>query len=358
MFKIKIPLLAISASIIGMMTGCQNGNGGRIPAEQIITDEQSLTLKVGETKKIHAAVIPENTTDTAVLYESLSPEIASVTDKGEVTGLSEGETAIRISAGKAYSDCSVTVYSPEPPEIGDFYYSDGSWSTELDTEKKVIGIVFWCGDPGKDDPTLRQEHPDCTNGLAIAINGEQESGWQPYYLLYDNSISSWLDIYAPEYQTIITETGTQEEARGNLNKMIGYNNTKAIEIFNAAPENAQWKMDAVEKAVQYRETVPAPETSSDWYLPSAKELTLLAYGETDKNIYYYDHYAEITEIVNQRLSLLENSQLLCTHDFIWTYWAANESNEQEAFNVSHMSGGVFYSRKGIINYYARFILAF
>lgn len=137
MFKIKIPLLAISASIIGMMTGCQNGNGGRIPAEQIITDEQSLTLKVGETKKIHAAVIPENTTDTAVLYESLSPEIASVTDKGEVTGLSEGETAIRISAGKAYSDCSVTVYSPEPPEIGDFYYSDGSWSTELDTEKRL-----------------------------------------------------------------------------------------------------------------------------------------------------------------------------------------------------------------------------
>ena len=60
MFKIKIPLLAISASIIGMMTGCQNGNGGRIPAEQIITDEQSLTLKVGETKKIHAAALQKN----------------------------------------------------------------------------------------------------------------------------------------------------------------------------------------------------------------------------------------------------------------------------------------------------------
>lgn len=140
--------------------------------------------------------------------------------------------------------------------------------------------------------------------------------------------------------------------------MVGYNNTKAIEVFNAAPENATWPVEAVEKAGQYRQSVPAPENSSDWYLPSAKELTLLAYGDTDKNIYYTDSTTVIKELVNEKLSTLEDSQLLCTHDFIWTYWAANEFDEEEAYNVSMMSGATFYYKKGVINYFARFILAF
>lgn len=315
MMKTKDLFAAIA--VLPALASC-GGTEKEISAEDIILEETEFNMTVGETRQIKAEILPQNTTDTILLFDSSAPDIASVSENGLVTALSEGEAAIWVSAGEKHALCNVTVQCI-PAEIGDYYYSDGTWSSELDTDKTVIGIVFWTGNPGQDDPSLKKDHPECTHGLAVAINGEQES---------------------------------------TLNMMVGYNNTKAIEVFNAAPENATWPVEAVEKAGQYRQSVPAPENSSDWYLPSAKELTLLAYGDTDKNIYYTDSTTVIKELVNEKLSTLEDSQLLCTHDFIWTYWAANEFDEEEAYNVSMMSGATFYYKKGVINYFARFILAF
>ena len=309
--------LFAAIAVLPALASC-GGTEKEISAEDIILEETEFNMTVGETRQIKAEILPQNTTDTILLFDSSAPDIASVSENGLVTALSEGEAAIRVSAGEKHALCNVTVQCI-PAEIGDYYYSDGTWSSEPDTDKTVIGIVFWTGNPGQDDPSLKKDHPECTHGLAVAINGEQES---------------------------------------TLNMMVGYNNTKAIEVFNAAPENATWPVEAVEKAGQYRQSVPAPENSSDWYLPSAKELTLLAYGDTDKNIYYTDSTTVIKELVNEKLSTLEDSQLLCTHDFIWTYWAANEFDEEEAYNVSMMSGATFYYKKGVINYFARFILAF
>lgn len=66
---------------------------------------------------------------------------------------------------------------------------------------------------------------------------------------------------------------------------MGYNNSKATKAFNAAPENSQWKVEAMEYVISYREDYPAPESSSDWYLGSAKEMSMLAAGEYDGNIW-------------------------------------------------------------------------
>ncbi len=48
---------------------------------------------------------------------------------------------------------SVTFYQDNPPEevvlppkIGDFYYSDGTWSADLKTEVNPIGVVFYVGE--------------------------------------------------------------------------------------------------------------------------------------------------------------------------------------------------------------------
>ena len=71
----------------------------------------------------------------------------------------------------------------EGPKIGDFYYSDGTWSTTLDKSKTPIAVVFYAGDPSADDEGLRAEHPECTHGLAIALN-ETISSWQENYETY------------------------------------------------------------------------------------------------------------------------------------------------------------------------------
>lgn len=53
----------------------------------------------------------------------------------------------------------------------------------------------------------------------------------------------------------------------NLNKMLGYNNTKAIEAFNADEANEWWEVEIVTYVQEYATRPKSPENSSDWYAP-------------------------------------------------------------------------------------------
>ena len=68
-----------------------------VPTDQItgiqISDE-SLTLLKGTTKTLSASVLPWTVTDRSVTWTSSNPEVATVNDKGVVTGLVPGEAVI------------------------------------------------------------------------------------------------------------------------------------------------------------------------------------------------------------------------------------------------------------------------
>lgn len=157
--------------------------------------------------------------------------------------------------------------------VGYYYYADGTWSSEYTAgEPACIGIVFWVGDATKKDKTLKKDHPGCTHGLVVALNDVKDgtAAWQDQYSL----VQSWLDIHqSREYLSVASDT----YSGAPLHNIQGYNNTKAIEEFNAADANSGNLVQAVAKAAEYRNATPTPANSSKWYLPSAKELSLL-YG--------------------------------------------------------------------------------
>jgi len=64
-----------------------------ILAQQIVISEQEYTLKVGESKKITATILPANTTDTVIIWTISNSLIASV-DNGNVTAKDEGRAII------------------------------------------------------------------------------------------------------------------------------------------------------------------------------------------------------------------------------------------------------------------------
>lgn len=165
------------------------------------------------------------------------------------------------------------------PKIGDFYFSDGTWGTASNSAKTVIGIIYWLGDPTATDAALKREHPNCTHGLVVALD-QKSSPWQKNYERYGNKISKWVETNITDYSVPCSDGGDNDP----LQDILGYNNTKAIEAFNAAEENADWKVEAVEYVVNYRSEVPAPASSSNWYLPSPKELSLLWTGEIQGTI--------------------------------------------------------------------------
>ncbi len=333
-------------------------------------DKSELSVIKGGSAQLVATVTP---TDAVVEWSSADPKVAVVDRTGKVLGLTVGETVVSATAGNDVATCIVRVIKVSSPEVGDFYYSDGSYSSSLDADKSVVGIIFWVGDPTEEDELLRKEHPTCTNGLVVAIRdravdykGAEESDdptisgeayhWQKNYESYNKSVGEWLAANRPEFQPITSPYNDNEV----VNARRGYNNTKAIEAFNAAPENAEWKVGVVERVVEFREELPAPPSSSDWFLPSVKECSLLISGETEGDVLNVNNNINNLALINYKLSLLPDATTVGRKGVDDDIWSSNERDSEYAFYLSTMSGKVWMNWKeyGSEHHRLRCVLAF
>lgn len=232
--------------------------------------------------------------------------------------------------------------------VGDFYYSDGGiypGNVSNPPSEGCIGIVFWVGDATAKDGTLQAQHPGCTHGLVVALRDASEStAWQN-----PSSVQVWLDSNRNgDFLAVQSGIGTSDP----LNNIQGYNNTKAIEAFNGA--NSGNIVKAVEEVVTYRSAVPAPVNSSDWYLPSEKELTLLCGREVD-NIWKNNSGGTANrDLINGKLSSISGAAQIVSA----SYWSSAEHNSDHAFYVNFGYGGVDYEFKDCSTYRVRCALAF
>lgn len=285
-----------------------------------------------------------------------------------VTGSVWGGDGSSIAVG---SETFVAGFSSSDLKIGDYYYSDGSTSDggyrkyandgstklleilpvlvnpETGVKRTVVGIVFWAGDATAKDATLKKDHGSCTHGLVVSLGGDEKTLWQDPYI----SVQDWLDSNNSEgYLAVASGDGADDP----LNNIQGYNNTKAIEAFNGAnPGNV---VQAVQKVVEYRTEVRAPDNSSNWYLPSAKELTLLCGGEVSD---IGSNAADVVnrDIINGKLGLIGASSLQSD-----LYWSSTEGGSSlpvsYAWDVHFDNGTVGIDSKYYCPYRMRPFLAF
>lgn len=227
--------------------------------------------------------------------------------------------------------------------FGDYYFNDGSWGTlEERTGHTPIGVVIYMGDPTENDPTLKRDHPNCTHGVALSLNtiSDRPMAWQSSYDANTN-ISDWIVTYntqhpEKQFQKIAAPTGSEifnssayQEYKAGWN-LQGYNNTKAIEAYNAA--NTEQQVDVIQTVGYYREDVKAPSTSSDWYLPSAREFYVLLNGgfptpaPTDNpEVVDYNKFGmnlncgkANTEFINTRIANSGVSSVASLPGYLWT----------------------------------------
>lgn len=260
-------------------------------------------------------------------------------------------------------------YAPDKLKIGDYYYSDGTTSdggyrkysdgttaimpvqpvlTGADGKvRTVIGIVFWVGDATEKDKTLKAAHSDCTHGLVVALKDASESTvWQNPYV----SVQTWLNN---NESGVFLAVESDINAGDPLNNIQGYNNTKAIEAFNANKSNSSNKVQAVETVVAYRSAVSAPVNSSDWYLPSEKELTLLC-GKEVSNIYSSNSDGTANrDLINKKIESISGAVKISSA----AYWSSTERSRSGAFYVNFANGYVDYNYKDY-TYRVRCALAF
>lgn len=81
-----------------------------IPCQQMVMTNAGVAHLNAEGQQflLHIKALPENTTDK-IIYTSGDTNIATVTEDGKITAVSEGETVIYISCGEHSIDCPVIV---------------------------------------------------------------------------------------------------------------------------------------------------------------------------------------------------------------------------------------------------------
>lgn len=77
---------------------------------EIRLNKDELNMKVGDKKKLNAAIYPEESSERfSISWSSENNAVATVSSDGTIIAMAEGETAIVASAGNISAKCFVTV---------------------------------------------------------------------------------------------------------------------------------------------------------------------------------------------------------------------------------------------------------
>lgn len=156
----------------------------------------------------------------------------------------------------------------EAPRVGDIYYSDGTWSKELDETKTPIGVVFCIGAGNNDSATYYKNKTGVKfseiKGYVVALKDATNG-------VNDNEGVTW-SFYDGWYNG----AGCSKE----IDDFLGYTNTQSIKQAALRDDCPAGEFNGTEQSFPaawyasdgYELMVASPESSSGWYLPSAYQL--------------------------------------------------------------------------------------
>lgn len=316
----------VTAVSSGVMAVCNvMVNSG--PVQSLSLDKTELSLAPGDVYQFTVTFAPEDADAASLVWSSSDESVVAIDDKGKLTALKEGKADIAVTAGDVSAVCNVTVLVA--PAIGDYFYSDGTWSKDLDEGKTVVGVIYYVGDPSIHDKLLKTEHPECVNGLAVSLQEFRDyyqlgnRDYQAHFGSANNNrfyIQDWISGNCPEYQSILS-VGLAMGDSGNL--MLGYNNTNAMMEFNDAEENAGWPLIPIQRLEEFRNDNPLPSNTSGWYMPSSKELYMMTETDPSVNVFWAVREGSNLPAVNKSLEKVDGATLLGVSESK-TYWSSTE----------------------------------
>lgn len=283
----------ITASIGEVKAQC-TVNVHEVKGESLTLDVLSQEITEGETFIVTATVLPKNVTvksmrwsitggEGVISYEVIDAKEDDNVTAAKVTGVKAGNAVLSVECAGLKAKCSVVVKAKVKPvedvKLGDYYYSDGTWSDggflgyEADgltvkwadpkplpeEGKTVIGIVFQTDNTRISDT---EKAAGYNHGLVMAIRSAHGE-------------SDPLTRYSFEYNfDNIPNITKGSEWYADIS---GYQWTQ--EILKAYPGDKILKCPAFDfTTTDFKPS--APEGTSGWYVPSIGQLwdMLAAFG--------------------------------------------------------------------------------
>lgn len=180
------------------------------PTKIEITNNNSMF--VGETIKLSPKITPSNTTNTATIYESLTPDIATVDAYGNVYAIKKGEAIIRVKCDEdenVFIDFIITVNEREkilPTEIS-FQNSSMNIKNKSATYiQDIIGNVIF----SPNDCTERSVRYEVSNNNGF-INGNYFISKEPGDLTLKAILNSDDNICCEMKVTILEDVATKPD---------------------------------------------------------------------------------------------------------------------------------------------------
>lgn len=187
---------------------------------------------------------------------------------------------------------------PNAPKVGDYYYTDGTWSTTLDNAKTVAGVVFAVASKGgaaAEDDVANYDGKNMTaiRGWVVAAKDVSDKG--VVFLKKDNTLSA-----LPE---------NIGKTVGDLN---GFANTNIWNALNTTEGDPLYV--AIANTLAYTPIVESTTPNSGWYLPSIKQLEVLLSVYAENN-----NKAQGESLaVKKALEALNTDGKLMTDGYYWT----------------------------------------
>ena len=206
-----------------------------------------------------------------------------------------------------------TTLSPAA-RIGDYFYSDGTFSTDLDPDKTVIGIIFQTnpkriGQSEKD--ALAAKGVRDPHGLVMSIKfAAKEVKWSNSY--QDTALDNCL-TFADSYKDI-----------------SGLKNTTTLGTGDEFP--------AFKVIADFNGVNPVPSNATQWFLPSAGQLwdlievlgkvTTLAAQRTNTSDFWQSKDDYCFDNLNSRLKNVPTAEEFLAPAYLWS---SSESDEYKAW---------------------------
>lgn len=211
--------------------------------------------------------------------KTISTENITLTSNTKVSGSFDwGSASVsdKITVRVDFNDTWIDPNAPKAPKAGDYYYSDGTWSATLNSEKTAIGVVF------------------AVKGDGSAIDSDVVSNYNGV-TFKDNAIHGWVVSLKEITPTPRFASSSDGQSGVTVSSIIGVN-TEKTDIKGYANCSA-WKGNPLADEAVYTALLkaelyaadysPMPVTgTSGWYIGAIAQMDVLrsAYNVTDSKV--------------------------------------------------------------------------